>query len=97
MVVISKKVINEFSEKYPNSSEALLDWYKKTKEADWSSFNELKQTFNSADAVGNGLYVFNIKGNHYRLIARIIFGARTVFIKFINTHSKYDKVNLSDL
>lgn len=97
MVVISKKAINEFSEKYPKSSEALLDWYKKTKEADWSSFNELKQTFNSADAVGNGLYVFNIKGNHYRLIARIIFGARIVFIRYINTHMEYDKVNLSDL
>lgn len=71
--------------------------YKKTKEADWSSFNELKQTFNSTDAIGNGLYVFNIKGNHYRLIARIIFGARTVFIRYINTHAEYNKVNLSDL
>jgi mRNA interferase HigB len=53
--------------------------------------------FGYVDAVGNDLYVFNIKGNEYRLIARIIFRVRTVYIKFIGTHKEYDKVNLDDL
>jgi mRNA interferase HigB len=47
------------------------------------------------DAVGNDRYVFNIKGNNYRLIVLIIFKVRTVFILFIGTHNEYDKINAS--
>ena len=97
MVVIAKTAINEFCELYPNSQNALLEWYKKTKQADWRDFNELKETFASADYAGYDLYVFNIKGNSYRLIARIFFSIRTVFIRFIGTHTHYDNVDLKDL
>ncbi|WP_414635399.1 type II toxin-antitoxin system HigB family toxin [Agriterribacter sp.] len=41
--------------------------------------------------------IFNIKSNDYRLIVRIIFRVRTIYIKFIGTHKEYDKVNLDDL
>lgn len=97
MVIISRKAIIEFSQQELRAEDALTEWYKKTKVADWANFSEVKKTFNSVDSVGNDLYVFNIKGNHYRLIARIIFNVRTVFIKFIGTHQEYDKVNLDDL
>ncbi|HKB45385.1 MAG TPA: type II toxin-antitoxin system HigB family toxin [Chitinophagaceae bacterium] len=97
MVVIAKKAISEFIEKYPRSAKAMLEWYLKTKESDWANFADIKKLFGATDSAGNGLYVFNIGGNKYRLIARIIFGARTVFIRFIGTHKEYDKVMLSDL
>ncbi len=97
MVVIAKRAINEFIEANPRSAKPLLEWYLKTKESDWRSFADIKKVFGATDSVGNDLYVFNIGGNKYRLIARIIFGARTVFIRFIGTHKAYDKVNLSDL
>ena len=97
MVVIAKRTLNEFIEKHPVSAGPLLDWYLKTKESDWSNFAEIREVFGSVDSVGNGLYVFNIGGNKYRLIARIIFGARTVFIRFIGTHKEYDRVDLSRL
>ncbi len=57
----------------------------------------MRELFNSADAVGNDLYVFNIKGNKYRLIARIFFSIRTVFIRFIGTHNEYDEIDLDSL
>jgi len=97
MVVIAKKSVNEFIEKYPASAKPMIEWYLKVKQSDWTNFADVKKAFRAADAVGNGLYVFNIGGNKYRLIARIIFGARTVFIRFIGTHAEYDKVNLSRL
>ena len=97
MVVIAKKAINEFIEEYPRSAKVMLGWYLKTKESDWTNFADIKRVFGATDSVGNGLYVFNIGGNKYRLIARIIFRARTVFIRFIGTHKEYNKVNLSDL
>jgi mRNA interferase HigB len=97
MVVLSKSVLNKFFDKYPAASNSVLEWYGKTKDADWSDFAELKQTFPATDYVGNGLFVFNIGGNKYRLIARIIFSVRTVYIRFIGTHKEYDKVKLSGL
>jgi mRNA interferase HigB len=97
MVVISYRTIREFIEEHKDVEDQLNNWYTVAGEADWSSFNQVRETFGSCDSVGNDLYVFNIKGNHYRLIVRIIFKARTVYIKFIGTHKEYDKVKLSNL
>jgi mRNA interferase HigB len=97
VIVISKTKINAFISKAPESKDALLNWYANTKESNWANFNQMRNSFNSVDAVGNDLYVFNIKGNHYRLIARIFFKVRTVFILFIGTHKQHDKVSLANL
>lgn len=97
MVVISYRTIREYSDRHKDVEDQLNNWYKITEKSDWANFNEMRQLFNSVDAVGNDLYVFNIKGNDYRLIARIIFRVRTIYIKFIGTHKDYDKVNLDDL
>ena len=97
MVVISKAILREFAELYPDADVALTKWYREVKAVDWRNFNELKSTFNTADAVGNDRYVFDIKGNQFRLIALIIFRKRTVFILFIGTHKEYDKINASTI
>ena len=52
----------------------------------------IKQTFNSVDYVGNNRFVFNVKGNDYRLVAIISFNAKKVYIRFIGTHAEYDKI-----
>ena len=97
MVILSYKTIREFSQSYPDAEEALNNWYIIAKKSDWGNFNEVREMFGSVDAVGNDLYVFNIRGGNYRLIVRIIFKVRTIYIKFIGTHKKYKKVNLNDL
>jgi mRNA interferase HigB len=97
LVVISKTVINEFGTSHANSVDALNSWYFKVKEADWSCPDDLWQDFASADYVGNDRFVFNIKGNHYRLVAMVFFNVRTVYIKFIGTHAEYDKIDASTI
>lgn len=97
MVIISHKAIREFVKDYPTLLAALERWYSITQEADWSSFSDVKSDFNSVDAVGNGLFIFNIKGNDCRLVVRIIFSARTVFIRFVGTHKQYDLLDISKL
>lgn len=92
MVIISKAIIKDFSKKYPDAEIALQKWYEETKAADWENFTEVKKTFNSIDSVGNDRYVFDVRGNHYRMIALIIFKVRTVFILWIGSHKEYDKV-----
>lgn len=97
MVVISVKAIRVFNMKYKDGKDAINNWYYIIQKMNCSNFHELKKIFNSVDAIGNDLYVFNIKGKHYRLITRIIFKTRTVFIKFIGYHKEYDKVNIKKL
>ena len=92
MVIISKAVLKEFAIEHPAAENSLKKWYEETKAADWKSFMEIKRTFNTVDGVGNDRYVFDIKGNQYRLIALIIFRVRTVFILFVGTHQEYDRI-----
>jgi len=49
--------------------------------------------FNSVDAVGNDRFVFDIRGNHYRIVAMIFFDIRTVYIRFVGTHKEYDRID----
>jgi mRNA interferase HigB len=97
MIVISKSTLKRFFERYPAAAAPILEWYGKAKESDWSDFSELRRMFPATDYVGDDLYIFNIGGNKYRLIARIFFSVRTVYIRFIGTHAEYDKVKLSNL
>jgi mRNA interferase HigB len=97
MVIISKATIRDFVKIHNDAEVALHNWYELVNSTDWKNFSEIKNTFNSVDAVGNDRYVFNIKGNNYRLVALIIFKVRTVFILFIGTHSEYDKIDASSV
>ena len=97
MVVISKTMLVEFSKEHPDVTAALNDWWEKARTADWDTFLAIKRTFNSVDYVGNDRYVFNIKGNKYRLVAMIFFNKRTIYICFIGSHSEYDKINCSTI
>lgn len=97
MVIISKFKLNEFIKKHVDSEESIMKWYETCKEANWSNFSEMRKTYGSVDAVGNDLYIFNIKGNSYRLICRIIFGVRTIYVKFIGTHNQYNKIDITKL
>ena len=67
MVIISKRGINQFIEKYPKSTRVMLEWYLKTKESDWANFADIRKVSGATDSVGNGLYVFNVGGNKFRL------------------------------
>ena len=93
MRVIKKRTLVEYYTKNPQAKDALEDWYVKTEDADWHNFADIRNTFNSVDYVGNQHYVFNIKGNDFRLVVVIKFTPQQVFIRFVGTHAEYDKIN----
>jgi len=64
--------------------------------ADWTSFADACATFPSVDLVGDKL-VFNVGGNHYRVICFARFPAHVMFIKWVGTHAEYDKLDISQL
>ena len=92
MHVISFATIRSYSQQHADASVALRDWHTKTEKASWKTLADIKKTFGSADYVGNDRYVFNIKGNDYRLVAMIFLQAGQVYIRWIGTHAEYDKI-----
>lgn len=90
MRVISYKAIREFATKYPDSKEPLDKWYKAAQQANWQNISDVKEQFPHADAIGD-CTCFNIGGNKYRLIVKIKYQYQVIYIRFILTHSEYDK------
>ncbi len=96
MHIVSFRKLKEFFENDPNARVALQDWYKRTSKANWDNFSDVKNTFNSVDSVGNSRFVFNIKGNHYRIVAQILFTIKRVYIRWVGTHRDYDNIKNID-
>lgn len=97
MRIISERTIRLYYEKHPSARVALENWAAVVKRSGWSCFADIKATFNSVDNVGNQHYVFNIKGNDYRLVVVIKFIPQFVLIRFIGTHAEYDRIDCSTI
>ncbi len=83
MRVITPKKLKDFSNENTLAKIPLLYWYEIVKKAKWESLNDIRKDFNSVDYVGNNRYVFNIKGNDFRIIVIIIFISNKVYIRSI--------------
>jgi len=88
--VISRPTILKFSRRHPDALVPLMNWYRITRRANWNSLVEVRSDFAHADVVGRRT-VFNIHGNDYRLIARVNYRTKRVFILHILTHAEYAK------
>ncbi len=96
MHIISFRKLRAFFEKTPDSKVALQDWHKRASKADWGNFSDIKKTFNSVDSKGNSRFVFNVKGNHYRIIAQILFTVKRVYIRWVGNHKDYNNIKNID-
>jgi mRNA interferase HigB len=81
--------------KYPRATVALQEWYYELKRTKFRNFNELKKEYASASIVGDDRVVFNIVGNKYRLVVRIVFSYKVIQIKWFGTHKEYDEVDVT--
>ena len=97
MRVISKKILLEFWEKHSDSEQQLKSWFQETSNAEWNSPNDIKIEYPSASILSNNRVVFNIKGNKYRLIVRINYDYKMAWIRFVGTHSEYDKIDANKI
>lgn len=99
MQIISHRKLRDFYESKgrEDSIIALERWYQIAEEAEWKNFSDIRVDFPNADYVGNQHYVFNIKGNNYRLIVVIKFTINRIFIRFVGTHKEYDKIDCSNI
>lgn len=78
--------------KHADARPAIERWVEIMRTAQWQNHAEMKNDFLSADFVGNDRYVFNIKGNKYRLVVVVVFAFGRANIRFAGTHQEYDKI-----
>ena len=98
MRVIAPRTLRCFWESgYADSENALRAWLAEVHVSTWSSMADIKARYPSASVIDSERVVFNIRGNHYRLIVKVWFPGRMVFIKFIGTHAEYDRVDATQL
>lgn len=99
MRIISRKRLKDFYENpsYSDAKSSIEAWYKEVRKANWESTHDIKIKYPHASFVGNDRIVFNIKGNKYRLIVRLDFYRKVVYIRFIGTHKEYDKIDAKEI
>ena len=97
MRIIAKKALREFWTRCPDAEKPLLAWYREVVEEDWDTPVKVKAKYRNASIVGSDRVVFNIKGNDYRLVVRINYPYRTVYVRFVGTHAEYDAIDVEEV
>jgi mRNA interferase HigB len=93
MRVIAKQTLVKFYERYPDSKTPLVAWFNIAKKNTFSNANEVKKTFNEVSIPSDNRFVFNIKGNDYRLVIAATFENGIFYICWVGTHADYDKID----
>lgn len=100
MRIIAKRTLREFWEsnhKYTDAKAPLEAWHEEVTEADWDNPQQVKAQFRHASILKDSRVVFNIKGNNYRLVAKINYPYRVVYIRFVGTHQQYDEIDVETI
>ena len=97
MRIIAISTLKLFWEENVDAEQHLRSWIQETKIAEWGNPNVLKQQFRNASILNTKRVVFNIRGNHYRLIVDIEYRLKIVFIVWIGAHSDYDKIDAENI
>lgn len=97
MRIIAKKTLVGFYKKHSGAKASLEAWYADVVEQNWNMPSDVVALFRTADVITGKRFVFNIKGNDYRLVADVEFNLKIVFVVWIGTHAHYDKVNVEEI
>ena len=97
MRVFSKGTLRDFWERHRDAQSALDEWYRVTRRAAWRRPADIRARYADASFVGSDRVVFNIKGNAYRLVVRVNYQWGEVYIRFIGTHARYDRINAAEV
>ena len=95
--IIAKRTLREFWESNPKYTDARLSleaWHEEVSEADWENPQQVKSQFRHASILKDSRVVFNVKGNNYRLVVKINYPYRVVYVRFVGTHKQYDSIDV---
>jgi len=91
--IFAKSALRVFWEKHPEAEQYLKTWYDTAMNSHWRTPAEVKKTYATASILKDSRIVFNINGNSFRLVAKINYEKQWIFIRFIGSHSEYNKID----
>jgi mRNA interferase HigB len=97
MRVIARRTLQDFWKKHADAEGPLRAWFAEVSQAKWKSTADIKKLYATASIIDSQRIVFNIGGNKYRLVVKVWFAGKAVWIKFIGTHKSYDGVDVTTL
>jgi len=97
MVILNEKLIEESIKGFGDAKKPLLAFRKTVLAAKWKTPHDIRQTFPRVSIISDYRYVFDIKGNSFRLIAVVNFQLENIRILWFGTHAEYNKINVLKL
>ena len=95
MELLNFAALDRFIKKHRDASEWIINWRMTVERAEWTSLDDVRAVYSSADGVklksGNVVTVFNVKGNEYRLLTSIFYQRGVVYVLEAMTHAEYSK------
>lgn len=95
--IIAREPLDDFAKRHADARGPLLAWFREVEKEDWDSPSKVRDRYPRASIVGEDRVVFRIKGNAYRLVARVNYPYRVVVIRFIGTHAEYDRIDAREV
>ncbi len=97
MRIIARKVLHDFAKNHSDAKGPLESWWLIAKRADWSGPQDIKNELPKSSIVANNRVVFDICGGSYRLVVQFNYSYRMGYIRFIGTHTEYDKIDVTSI
>ena len=99
MRVIKEKTLYSLTKlsKYKTAEDSVRAWVLEVRQAKWNNAMDLKSAYGNASIITSKRVVFNIKGNHYRLIVDIEYKLKLVFVVWFGTHKEYDTIDAKEV
>ena len=97
MRIIAKRTLREFWERHASAEGPLRDWHKRVEKLDLDTPARVKEHFPDASILPNYRVVFRIKHNDYRLVVKVFYPGRVMYIRFIGTHAEYDRIDAKEV
>jgi mRNA interferase HigB len=93
MNVVARKTLQAFWMRHPKAKGPLTTWYRLARAAEWKTPQDVRDSFGSADFLGDNRVVFDVGGNNYRVVVRVSYRFKQVLVKFVGTHAEYDGID----
>jgi mRNA interferase HigB len=93
MRIVAWSVLASYAERHPETKSSLYRWKTLVKSAKWNSMDDVRLAAPNAKILNGERARFEIAGGNFRMIVALDFGRGIAFIKFVGTHSEYDRVD----
>ena len=95
MEILNTDLLDEFTARHTAAGKAIDAWRDHVSSANWNTPHDIKAMFRSADFLHGNHVIFNIKGNHYRIVVKVVYFNGLVIVKWVGTHAEYSRKKLN--